>query len=355
MATITITVQSLLNAAQYDTYTVSDAITVASLKGDIQTSTGVDQDWFDLVFDDVVLNDGSTLSSYGIINGSVLRSGNVIDSLPTLQDRQVAKLDLAELKRIEEGSIYSNYDINLLPSKYVGNVSTPNVHPTGLVEGRPWIPSVITSGLSMYLNAGDPLSYSGSGTTWIDLSGAGADQTLFNTPTYTAGPPAYFSFNGVNEYSVGSLPFVIPPNTYTKIVWFQLNGVGDNNLVSSSAGGHFMFFAGTSTLYVGNANNPPYGPGGFGSVTTFSTGTWYCAAVVFSAPQIWIYVNGVEDAFDPTYGPAHSGDGSVNLACFGPGGNLLNGKIAEVYCYSRALTAAEILHNFNATRAAYGL
>ena len=26
------------------------------------------------------------------------------------------------------------------PSMYIGNVSTPNDHPDGLIEGRPWAP-----------------------------------------------------------------------------------------------------------------------------------------------------------------------------------------------------------------------
>lgn len=207
----------------------------------------------------------------------------------------------------------------------------------------------------MWLDAGDPASYPGSGTTWSDLSGAGADQTLVGNPTYIAGTPSYFSFNGLNQYSTGSLPFVLPPSQYTKMVWFQIDAPNDNNLVSSAAGGHFMFFSGTPTLYSGNANNPPYGPGGFGSNTSFNTGVWYCATVVFSSPQIYLYVNGVQDAVDLTYGPAHAGDGSVNLACFSPGGNLLTGKIAEVYCYSTALTAGEVLQNFNATKTKYGL
>lgn len=139
MAVITINVQSLLNAGLYDSYTISDGSTVAALKTVIQTNTGVNPLWFVLSFNDSVLLNANTLASYGITNGSSLRSGNVIDSLPTLQDRQVAKLDLASLNRIYEGNPYSVYDINLLPSKYIGNVSTPNSHPSGLILGRPWV------------------------------------------------------------------------------------------------------------------------------------------------------------------------------------------------------------------------
>jgi len=228
---------------------------------------------------------------------------------------------------------------------------------TRLVGGRYVTLGTVTAGLTMWLDANDPASYPGSGTTWSDLSGNGADQALVNSPTYTLGTPSYFSFNGATQYATGSTPFVLPPNTYTKMVWFQFTTTGaDNNLVSSASGGHFMYGSGTSTLWAGNGNHPPYsGPGAFGSATSLSSNTWYCAAVVFSSPQISIYLNGVLDSFDPTYGPGHSGDGSTNLACFGPGGNLLNGRIAEVYCYGRALTAGEVLQNFNASRARYGL
>lgn len=139
MAVITIGVQSLLNAGLYDSYTVNDTDTVATLKTTIQAATGVDPAWFELVFANAVLADSNTLASYSVVNGSVLRTGNIIATLNTLQDRQEAKLDLAALDRTAEGNPYNVYDINLLPSKYVGNVSTPNPHPEGLIQGRPWV------------------------------------------------------------------------------------------------------------------------------------------------------------------------------------------------------------------------
>ena len=226
-----------------------------------------------------------------------------------------------------------------------------------LVGGRYQPQGLVTTGLTMWLDANNPSSYPGSGTTWFDLAGSGADQTLVGAPTYVAGSPSYFLFDGVSQYSTGSTPYVLPPNTYTKMVWFQITLGADNNLVSSDAGGHFMYFAGTSTLWAGNSNNPPFSGGGaFGSATSFDSDTWYCATVVFSDPQIYLYVNGVQNDFDPTYSAGgHSGDGSVNLACFSPGGNLLDGKIAEVYCYSTALNAAQVLQNFNAMRGKYGV
>lgn len=140
MATITITVQSLLNAAQFDPYTISDGATVGTLKTTIDAATGINSDWYNLSFNSEVLNTANTLASYSIVDGSVLYSGNLIADLPTLQDRQLAKLDLAALDRTAEGNPWNVYDITELPSQYIGNVSTPNPHPSGLIEGRPWAP-----------------------------------------------------------------------------------------------------------------------------------------------------------------------------------------------------------------------
>lgn len=140
MATITITVQSLLNAGQFDTYTVSDGITVATLKTTINGATGTNSAWYNVNFNEQVLNNANTLASYGIVNGSVLGTGNLISRLPTLQNRQLAKLDLAALDRTAAGNPWDVYDITELPSQYIGNVSTPNPHPAGLIEGRPWAP-----------------------------------------------------------------------------------------------------------------------------------------------------------------------------------------------------------------------
>jgi hypothetical protein len=45
-------------------------------------------------------------------------------------------------------------------------------------------PRIVTDGLVLCLDAGNPKSYTGSGTTWTDLSGNGNNGTLTNSPTY---------------------------------------------------------------------------------------------------------------------------------------------------------------------------
>jgi hypothetical protein len=64
-------------------------------------------------------------------------SQNGISHLATKQARQAAKLAAAATKRAATGRA-STLDINLLPTKYLGNTIVDNSNVGGLVLGRPW-------------------------------------------------------------------------------------------------------------------------------------------------------------------------------------------------------------------------
>ena len=139
MANITITVQSLLNAAEYDTYTIDNGQTINQLKTVIYNATGVETTWFDIVLNEAIATGTSTLSSLSIITGTRLRTHNKISRLATLELRQKSKLDLAALDRDASSNPRSTYDITELPTQYVGNTIYDNPNTGGLIEGRPWI------------------------------------------------------------------------------------------------------------------------------------------------------------------------------------------------------------------------
>jgi hypothetical protein len=137
MATINITVQSLLNTAVYDSYTIDNGQTVTQLKTAINTAHGFDSTWYDLVQNESVLAGASTLVSLGIVTSTQLRTHNKISRLATRQLRQEAKLALATLDRTESSKRYT-LTINNLPTKYSGDTIVDNPNTGGLVEGRPW-------------------------------------------------------------------------------------------------------------------------------------------------------------------------------------------------------------------------
>lgn len=138
MASITIGVQSLLNTATYDSYTLSNASTVSTLKNFIASNASVSAAWYELYFNGQLLANANVLSSYGITANSQIRTANRIGDLPSREDRQRAKLDLATLDRTAAGNARNTYDISELPTQYSGNTIVDNANSGGLIVGRPW-------------------------------------------------------------------------------------------------------------------------------------------------------------------------------------------------------------------------
>ena len=66
-------------------------------------------------------------------------SANGIAHLPTREERQKAKLDLAAAKRASDGNPRATYDITQLPTQYDADDVVDNPNVGGLVQGRPWI------------------------------------------------------------------------------------------------------------------------------------------------------------------------------------------------------------------------
>jgi hypothetical protein len=146
MATITVTVQSILNSATFNSYTVSDGITVSSFKNTVATAWGVNTNWFALRLGQAALSNTSTLAAAGVVSGSVLHVINLIARLPTLQDRQVAKLTLAQARRQAGGNTsapfyrpHNVFNVSELPTQWVGNTLVDNPNTGGLLTGRPWV------------------------------------------------------------------------------------------------------------------------------------------------------------------------------------------------------------------------
>jgi hypothetical protein len=138
MANIEITVQSFLNSARKLTVIIDENATVSQLKTAIFGQEGVDVNIMRLSFQGTVLNSTDTLDVYNIQQGSFIRSSNVISTLPTKENKQKAKLDLAAADRAADSNARPVYDITQLPTQYDGNNLINNPNAGGLVLGRPW-------------------------------------------------------------------------------------------------------------------------------------------------------------------------------------------------------------------------
>lgn len=138
MANITITVQSLVNTAVYNSYTIDNGQTINQLKTAINSARGYDSTWYDIVLNESVVSGTATLASLSITTGTILRTHNKISRLATKEAKQTAKLALATLDRIASSESRTTLDTTELPTVYSGNAISDNPNVGGLQLGRPW-------------------------------------------------------------------------------------------------------------------------------------------------------------------------------------------------------------------------
>lgn len=180
MASITIGVQSMLNTAVYNSYTLADTTTVSTLKDYIYANTSVVASWYSLYINGTEMANANTLASYGITANTRIRSANKISRLPTRENRQYAKLELASLDRAASNH-YSVYDILTLPTQFGNNTIVDNPNVEGLLLGRPWLGAAVLILAPETLVEAIPPSVFVSLESWYDAS----DSSVF-TPNNPA-------------------------------------------------------------------------------------------------------------------------------------------------------------------------
>ena len=149
-----IQVQSFLNSANKLIISVSNSTTIDQLKALVNADEGVDTAIMEFYVNNVAAASTATMASLNVTEGSYVGSSNTISKLSTKQSRQIAKLELAQLRRQAAGDsskpYYRNnryYDITLLPTQYIGNDILDNPNIGGLVISRPWQSSPVGPGV----------------------------------------------------------------------------------------------------------------------------------------------------------------------------------------------------------------
>ena len=223
-------------------------------------------------------------------------------------------------------------------------------------------PLIVTSGLITYLDASDPSSYTGSGTTWTDKQGI-ASGTINGAINYVSnGNASYFSLPGANNAYIRS-------SVNQSIKDFTIVFEPDFSSFNYS-GGHSLFSKGPNVdvslrFWSYNFADPANTDGNTNSVwgvpnaSSNGSGDW--------AGTNSMYLNGVNQTsvFFPLISGWNILGGKNNTTsiwgsfsyCLGAGinGRAFQGKIAVVLFYDRVLTDAEQLQNFNALKSRFGL
>jgi hypothetical protein len=218
-------------------------------------------------------------------------------------------------------------------------------------------PSIVTNGLVLCLDAANIKSYPGSGTTWTDLSGNGNTGTLTNGPTYNSANGGYIEFDGGDKYINGSLTIPSVGSDYTLESMVFLANVSGSKAIFSHGRSAVSFSSGIiisgNNLRFRNSSSDHT----FSSPTTLTANQWYHFVISITSSGSTGYCNGVSQGTtvqtitSNTIADYHIGRRSNNSAA-----EFMNGRIAFIRAYqNKALSADEVLQNFNALRGRYGI
>jgi hypothetical protein len=218
-------------------------------------------------------------------------------------------------------------------------------------------PQIVTSGLVLHLDAANPKSYTGTGATWSDLSGNRNNGTLTNGPSFSSANMGSIGFDGVNDYvDISTIinltnPLTICAFVNTSIVTgtqviYGPSANGQDNWLSLS-NNRIQLFA-TQTSDVNNFS--------IISNTNIEANKWYHITGIVNNNVTSIYVNGVFEVASSTQAFTVGGwNSTARIGQRATGQFPFNGRIASVQGYNRALSATEVLQNFNAIKSRYGL
>jgi hypothetical protein len=208
--------------------------------------------------------------------------------------------------------------------------------------------TVITQNLLVWLDANDPASYSGTGTTVNDLSGNGYTHTLSSAGIYTVlNGVKCFDCSTTGQVVVNSTGPTLPVTGFTYIGWARMNaGTATwRTLWRTTPADHpLLIEVGTDRLGMFDNNGADFQFSGY-NVTGLGD-TWVQWAVTGTDTAQTFYINGQP----------------VGTTAYGAGGNAHNtwgswatgtqpfGYVANMFLYSTILTAEQIQQNYYALR-----
>jgi len=221
--------------------------------------------------------------------------------------------------------------------------------------------TIVQQGLVLNVDINNPYSYSGAGTTAYDVSPTALSWTI-NNITYNSGPVKYFSYNGSNGWLESSTSTAFDTQTLAMECWcyptnliqdgflFEKGQVNTQYSMFFSSGGSGIFYFRTINLSTQDLT--------FTSSTYLAANTWNHIVCTYGSGTKTVYINGVQ-RYQQTglTGTLPTAQTNQYIGKYGNSGNYFtfNGRIAESRVYNIALSAAQVLQNYNATKSKFGL
>jgi hypothetical protein len=225
---------------------------------------------------------------------------------------------------------------------------------------------IVTDGLVLYLDAANPKSFISGNVVWNDLSTYINNGIIYNAPTFTSSNNGILLFDGTNEFvDFGTTPTnTIRGGTQFTISYWVKKVASDKDIIigpwnHSVRQGFFLEWFTDNNIYFGNSAG---GTNNNIASLTWTNG-WYQIVGVFDGSQATnatkgkIYVNG--QLLNQSASGLNTTVVTTTLTKFYVGfvenySVYSNAYISTVLLYNRALSATEVLQNYNITKKRYG-
>lgn len=234
-------------------------------------------------------------------------------------------------------------------------------------RSRYGIPDIVTDGLVLNLDAGNPYSYlqGTSGTTWTDVSGEGNNGTLENGTSYSNGS---IVFDGSDDY-VNLNSFSSLLTTYTNV---SFNIVFKTSYTPFYTYGNLLFgsnpsngtnayrigVSNTGSIFMSVSNSDSVASDQFSLGTNLNNGNYHSLSICQNSGTYNLYVDGlyIGDYINNPQDWTRAQQIQIGAEYDGLSlSDYFNGSISVVQIYSRTLSAQEVLQNFNALKGRYGI
>ncbi len=222
-------------------------------------------------------------------------------------------------------------------------------------------PSIITDGLVFAVDAANPSSYPGSGTIWKDQTVNQNNGTLTNGPTFDSGNGGSIVFDGSNDYvDCGNIDDIKNASQVSISIWTYIDDISfrillGQNLISGTDQFQ-LYYWNANTLYIwiksGNVGTVSY----VNTSSIVNINQWYNFTLVFDGTltnndRAKLYLNGGNDIITNRGTMPTTFTNSSESFLIGRGLNgYFDGRMSNTQIYNRALSATEILHNYNALK-----
>jgi hypothetical protein len=218
------------------------------------------------------------------------------------------------------------------------------------------VPSIsVTNGLVLSLDAGQAASYPGSGTTWLDLTANNYDGTLFGGPATSSS--SGLVFGGSDDYYTLPTPISQTMNTISVWVRMQSTGMtpivvyGDDTFQSTAWSWGMAVFPGDT---MGFNESPRSYPTTELYTEAVPIDTWVNYTLVRNdGGNAKVYKDGVLVGTRLNTGSTAIHSASNRLRIAKTGSQIGTFDLATLHIYDRALSAAEVLQNFNGMKSRF--